>query len=142
MNTKTKVIFALCAIMAMCMIGCAAPASYRSITSNYVSIINTAVSKPIVAEYELMQQKVTGTVSRQIGKYFSLEDIKNEAVQNVLSRAQADFLIDPNFVIDINGSIARVTVTGFPAKYTLLREITEEDSKWLDTVKLLQPYAK
>ena len=92
-------------------------------TSNSQLII-----KPLTADLIIEQTKVTATIEDNIGGQVTIESLKNRAIRAALNQKNGDILIDPQFVI-VQPSARRapsrhsVTVTGYPARYSNIREV-------------------
>lgn len=85
------------------------------------------IQKPVIADLDIQQKKVTGTASGLSKR--QLEAIKQLALADALKQSGADVLIEPTFeVVQTAGKIT-VTVTGFPATYKNLHmaEITDAE---------------
>ena len=88
------------------------------------------IHKPLVADLSVEPTKVNGSATGN-SKY--LQSIKNEAIMNALSTAgNADILVEPNFTISTRKKVAKVDVTGYPARYKNFRMLEDSDATWLD----------
>jgi hypothetical protein len=86
-----------------------------------------------VADYTCdMTQKVTGTF---IGSISSSADViskyKEQAVTEAINSVGCDFLVNPTYVLQRVGGKLNVTVTGYAAKYTELRDVIPSDTLWM-----------
>ncbi len=88
------------------------------------------IHKPVVADLEVNQQKITKTV--KLKSIEKLEDAKNEIIRELLKENNADLFIEPKFeTITVNGK-TELTVTGWLAFYKDFRTIEEKDLKLLE----------
>ena len=85
------------------------------------------IQKPVVADLEVKEEKVTGTATGNSAN--SVSDMKVEAIADAVKKANADVLIEPKFETVTSGSKTEVTVTGYPATYKNFRPITKEDAE-------------
>lgn len=83
------------------------------------------IQNPVIADLQVKEQKVSGTAS---GSSRSVGTLKNMAMVDAIKKAQADVLVGPTFEIEMKGSKATATVTGFPATYKNFRTASEADS--------------
>lgn len=87
----------------------------RSVTARTMPIESTVKSHPTMCDLIVKDQKVSAT---EVVKNKKLTDnMRNSVIAKALADAQADILIEPNFVIVTKGSKTTVTVTGFPGVY-------------------------
>lgn len=91
------------------------------------------IQMPVLADLDIKDIKVSGSAR---ALEMPLENIKNNAVNDALIKANADVLVEPKFVIEKSTQGTIVTVTGYPATYKNFRNIKVED------IPLLQLGAK
>jgi len=102
--------------------------SNKTITSKSSDVYGAGVVQyPVVAEMEVSQTKVSGTVVWK-GGGASTNTLKEMAISEAVKSANADVLIEPRFEIDVKGRKRTVTATGFPAKYTSFRNAVLSDT--------------
>ncbi|MBS4057881.1 MAG: hypothetical protein KGZ82_11235 [Bacteroidales bacterium] len=87
------------------------------------------IQMPIIVDLNVSEVKAETKISSQS---LSIDDLKNEAVADLLKKADADVLIEPKFEVVINGSMNTVTVSGFPASYSNFRQIQLSDVELLN----------
>ncbi|MFT5818354.1 MAG: hypothetical protein ACI95K_001843 [Lentimonas sp.] len=71
----------------------------------------------VIASYE-DQTGYNASTSRQ-----SIENAKQFAIAAAIEKAKCDFLVNPLFDIEVAGSFIKVTVDGYPAKYTEFKTV-------------------
>jgi hypothetical protein len=82
-----------------------------------------------IADYSIdLSAKIEGTSKGVLSKLKTLDYYKDQAIVNACMTAKCDFLINPTFNITVNGGNANIIVTGYGAKYTIIRDITAADS--------------
>jgi len=88
---------------------------------------STIVHKPVVADLEIKDKKVTGNAgySKQ-----TLEYVKNMAIADALRNADADVLLEPQFDIETTNDIIKVEVKGYPATYKNFKPYEAKDTLW------------
>lgn len=96
--------------------------------------ISPVVAPMKVADYSCdMSQKVTGTF---IGNLTSSAEVisnyKDQAVTEAINSVGCDFLVNPTYTIQRVSSKLNVTVTGYAAKYTELRDVVPSDTLWME----------
>jgi hypothetical protein len=75
------------------------------------------------ADLQVDKEKKTGTAS---GSYttVTVSKLKSSAIQNVLNANQGDVLVEPSYVVEDDGSIITVTVSGYVAKYVNFKPVS------------------
>ncbi|MFT5819778.1 MAG: hypothetical protein ACI8ZM_001003 [Crocinitomix sp.] len=93
----------------------------------------TVIQKPVIADLDVKETKVTGTFSGTSN--FSMSYAKNMAIADALKSANADVLIEPRFETIKSFRRIDVTVTGYPATYKNFRPMEAADTIFVNTVK-------
>ena len=106
---------------------CISSSKTTSVTT--VDVTHTGVlQKPVIVDLNVESTKIKGTAS---GSATNVQAVKNEAINNAISARNADILVEPNFTITSRQNNVTVEVSGYPAKYTNSRTVSESDSIWL-----------
>lgn len=94
--------------------------------------VETKVSSFTVADVEVSPQKVIKTYSWSFNpfKKTSINTIKSNVTAELLNNANADVLVEPQYIIEERGLFrgGSVTVIGFPATYKNFHKMTPEES--------------
>lgn len=77
---------------------------------------------PVVADLIVKEVKVSGAATGKAGE--PLDNVKNEAVADALSKSGADVLVEPRYVVEKSGGKYNVTVSGYPGFYKNFRPDT------------------
>jgi len=80
---------------------------------------------PLITDLDIRSEKVEG---KAIGSSTSIKKLKQFAVAEALSKANADLLIEPKYSVETKNSRSTVIVVGWPANYKNFRQIVEADS--------------
>ena len=109
--------------------------SFVKVTESKITDISgrSVIQKPVLVDLDVKVTKVSTTSTGYLSKSTKLEDIKAQAVADVVKQASADVLVEPVFEISITGKRVTITVTGFPGTYKNFRSITAEDIPLLQT---------
>lgn len=91
---------------------------------------NLILQKPIIAELEVREAKVTNTTT-VLSKQYNIEDAKQLALAELLRANKADILVSPDYDIVSDMNQITVTVTGYAASYKNFKSITANDSNWI-----------
>ncbi len=86
----------------------------------------TVIQKPVVADLDVKEKKVSGTATAKGSKRVS--ELKEMALNDALTKANADVLIEPRYEISTSGNKSTVTVTGYPATYKNFRPMEPADT--------------
>ena len=100
-------------------------------TAKTIDIYGSVVHKPIIADLQVQDQKITGTAVFQ--SLSSLEGAKNTAVAEALKKTNADVLIEPSFQTETSNGKTTVTVTGWAGTYKNFRNANPEDLNYLQS---------
>lgn len=123
-------------ILLVVFFSCSEMKYYSTKSSDILS--SRVIQKPVVADLDVAEKKVTGTASNSSS--ISLKKIENNAIYDALSKSNADILIEPRFTTEIKKGVTTITVTGYPAIYKNFRPLTEKDTillKYSTTTKVL-----
>jgi hypothetical protein len=102
----------------------------RTETAKTLDIYGSVMHKPVIADLNVQENKVTGTAIFEAGS--SLESAKNAAVADALKKANADVMIEPKFETETARGRTTVKVTGWAGTYKNFRTITKEDLPLLE----------
>ncbi|MDE7111494.1 MAG: hypothetical protein K2O38_06295 [Muribaculaceae bacterium] len=108
--------------------------------------IETRIINMTVANVDVSKEKAQHTFNWQWNpaNALSLNSVKKSAAAELLMEQKADVLVEPQYVINRRGLFrgGSITVTGYPAKYTDFRPMTETDAKLLgeSSPKVTRPY--
>lgn len=91
----------------------------------------TVIQKPVVADLEVKETKVTGTYSDRSKK--TMKFVKEMALYDALQKANADVLIEARYVTVKKFGRIEVTVTGYPATYKNFRAMELKDTLFVKT---------
>jgi len=89
----------------------------------------TVIQKPVVADLDVQEKKVSGTATAKGSKRVS--ELKEMALNDALTKANADVLIEPRYEISTSGNNSTVTVTGYPATYKNFRPMEPADTMFI-----------
>ncbi len=73
-------------------------------------------------------KKVEGSAEGYLSKATNLDYYKEQATINACSAGYADFLINPTYTVSTKSNTVLVKVSGYPAKYTEMRDAVPADS--------------
>lgn len=93
------------------------------------------IQTPVIADLEVSDKKVSGTHS---GENIQIGFAKNKALENAISVAGCDVLVEPLYEVDVNGKTVTATVLGYPGKYKNFRKPQAQDStllQWRNSFK-------
>jgi hypothetical protein len=93
----------------------------------------TVIQKPVIADLDVKEKKVTGTFSGSSS--FSMSYAKNMAIADALKASNADVLIEPRFETIKSWRNIEVTVTGYPATYKNFRPMEAADTIFVNTAE-------
>ncbi len=114
------------------------------------SIRHTATAVPVeshvvsftVADVKVGSEKISQTTSWDYNpfKRVSIETIKDNTTARMLQEANADVLVEPEYIIEKRGILrgGSVTVIGFPATYSNFHKMTSEEAELLKAVNQKQ----
>lgn len=95
--------------------------------------VNTEVYNLTVADLNVSEKKDTFTTEWKWNPFssVSLSAQKETAQHELLNRADADVIVDPQITVERRGFMrgGSVTVSGYPAKYSNFRPMTREDAE-------------
>lgn len=134
MKNKLFLFLALIAFMASC----------SSVRHTATSVpVDTRVVSFAVADINIKPQKISQTTSWSYNpfKKVSIETIKDNTTARMLQDANADVLIEPEYIIERRGLLrgGSVTVIGFPATYSNFHNMTPAEAELLKTLNLKKP---
>lgn len=122
---------------AMLLSGCAMQQlSYREASTRLVEPNQGAIVTPLIADMELISEEKIQPYVEEFGKltYLTLSNIegyKKTALLNAAKKYGADVIVAATIEVETTDSgILKITVTGFPARYTNFRKATEKDA-WM-----------
>ncbi len=116
-------LFVFISISSLFLVSCA---TLKTSTSKSLDIYGSGViQKPVVADLNVVQTKVTGFAKETASQ--SVESIKQKAVADALKKSSSDVLIEPKFETETKGGYTTATVTGWPATYSNFRVISPDD---------------
>lgn len=97
----------------------------RTLTSAHTPI----VLEPKFVDYEVnLKTKATATVEGKVKKDETAEMYLNKAISQAVTNSGADFLFEPVYEIEGRRKRIKVTVSGYPAKYSNMRKVDMKDS--------------
>lgn len=109
------------------------------LTSKTADVTTAVMQYPTVTDLQVLEP-----ASASVEWYWnpfnrvSMTVRKGNLVANLLKEKDADVLLEERFVFESNGfGGGRLTVTGYPAKFTEFRKATEAD---LDALRVANPY--
>ncbi len=120
-----KLIFLLCVgALSACTFKIVSPGRSHEVTNTQV------ISKAKIFDYAVdFTKRVEG---RSEGKLnpprMDIEYYKSAAVADANIKSNCDFLVNPIYTIEAAGKYVKISVVGYPAKYTQERDITPGDS--------------
>lgn len=127
---KLKSFFSI-AITIVFFTSCSVASKSKTSTVKTMDIINGGVyTKPLLADLEVKEAKVTATAKGTLSKD-GIDFVKNLAVANALKSTNGDILVEPKYEIETSGDDIVVVVSGFPANYKNMRQLRAEDSLFL-----------
>ena len=116
-------IFVYIAISSLFLVSCA---TLKTSTSKSLDIYGSGViQKPVVADLNVVQTKVTGFAKETASQ--SVESVKQKAVADALKKSSADVLIEPKFETETKSGYTTALVSGWPATYSNFRVISPDD---------------
>lgn len=125
--TRNHIIIALAA---MALTSCSTVSHTAS-----VQPVETQISSMTVADLTVDTTKVTKTVgwSWTPLRSVSMSETKTNAAGELLMEADADVLVEPQYVVKRRGAFrgGSVTVSGYPARYHNFRPMTREDAEMI-----------
>ncbi|MCM1177611.1 MAG: hypothetical protein NC115_00925 [Bacteroidales bacterium] len=119
-----KVIFiaAIVMIAASCSSTTMITRTAKSGDLSYSSLATT-----ITSELKVSETKVTGEANNP-NSFFSQVEMEKTAVADALKKEDADILLEPQFEYRrVDGKLVSVKVSGYPAKYSGFRPVTQDD---------------
>lgn len=136
LNLMNRNVFfaATLSILALILFSCmtATIPSYRASTIRIADI----KTSPLISDLQIDQTRKTGTAINNNGENF--EELKIAAIADVLEKNNGDILIEPSFTIETRGSSNSVSVSGFVAKYTNIKQ-TASPADGLNSVMVVHP---
>ena len=87
------------------------------------------IQKPVVADLQVVETKVTATVSVNYG---TVAAVKQLDIEKAIAQSNADVLVEPTFKAMVEDDTVTVTVKGFPANYTNFRPIEPDDVELIE----------
>ncbi len=122
-------------VIAMLATSCGAPQRilYREAEGRNIEPAQNAVITPMVAELQVLtEQSISETIqfdifvtSAIIGE---IENYKRIALLNVAKKYNADTMVGALISVDTNKrGYLEITITGYPARYTNFRSMTQDD---------------
>ena len=119
-----------------CLASCTTTLHYDELYSREIEPAQGVLVTPVLADLEILSQKRiepykevwNGNLMARSG--LELEHIKAMTLSKAAEHYDADVLIAPTFSVEFRNNSYTVTVTGFPARYTNLRQATEADA-WI-----------
>lgn len=110
------------------------------------SVRHTATAVPVdsrvvsftVADVKVSPEKISQTTSWSFNpfKRVSVEIVKDNTTARMLQDANADVLVEPEYIIEQRGFLrgGSVTVIGFPATYSNFHKMTPEEAELFKAV--------
>lgn len=92
------------------------------------------IQKPVIADLEVQGVRVTGTATSKGST--SIEGLKQEALNDALTKSKADILVEPRYEIISSFNHSTVNVTGYPATYKNFRSMEASDTLFLSNAPL------
>lgn len=98
-------------------------------TATITKIETNVIQNPTIADLDVRMEKVEKTVSWgiEIFNRIPFNTRLENLVAEILKENDADVLVEPHFIYQIDGGIKTLTVFGFPAKFNTFRNATESD---------------
>lgn len=129
-----KTIFFSVALSAL-LISCKSPMIYITRTAETTKMPIETWAQWTTSDLEVSPTKARVTVDAPRDKKMTVSEsaLKENAIGELLEKNNADILVNPLFTCEyIDGKLARVTVSGYPARHTNFRSITfEEQTNYL-----------
>jgi hypothetical protein len=94
----------------------------------------TVIQKPVVADLEVGQERISGTVTDK--RSVPLNELKRAALTDALTKSKSDVLVEPRYEVTTDARKTTVTVTGYPAKYKNFRPMEAKDTMFIDKTQL------
>lgn len=117
-------------VLCSCALMCSCSTIKR--TAQIAEVTPTVVSMT-VADMDVSLDKISKTNSWSYNMFrkVSVEEIKRNTTAEMLSEAEADVLIEPQYIVRKGGFMrgGSVTVIGFPAKFTDFHKMTAEEAE-------------
>lgn len=114
-------------------------------TSTAVAVDSHVVSFT-VADVKVNPEKISKTTSWSFNpfKRVSIESVKENTTASMLQDAEADVLMEPEYIIEQRGFLrgGSVTVIGFPATYSNFHKMTPEEAELFKAVNNRQSKKK
>jgi hypothetical protein len=127
---KIKSFFSIITVLII-FSSCSVASKSKTSTVKTMDINNGGVyTKPLLADLEVKEAKVTATAKGTISKD-GVDFVKNLAVANALKTNNGDILVEPKYDIETSGDDIVVVVSGFSANYKNMRQLKTEDSLFL-----------
>ena len=115
------------------------------------SVRHTATAVPVdthvvsftVADVNVKPEKISQTTSWSFNPFqrVSIETIKDNTTARMLQDANADVLVEPEYIIEKRGFLrgGSVTVIGFPASYSNFHKMTPEEAELFKAINTKKP---
>lgn len=125
---KKIILFSLIAIAAI-ISSCKSPMVYSNRTARTTTMPIDTWSSMTTADLQVSPDKVRLTLDAPSEEIvMSDEQLKDNAIGELLDKYNADVLVNPLFKYDYkDGRLVSVTVSGYPAKHTNFRNISYEE---------------
>ncbi|MCM1349346.1 MAG: hypothetical protein NC338_08035 [Firmicutes bacterium] len=122
-------------IVAFCALLCSCSSIKHTSTSVPVS---STVASFTVADLDVQPTKIMSTTKWNYNPFVrvSVENVKTNTAAKMLRQADADVLLEPEYIIERRGFLrgGSVTVIGFPAKFKNFHTMTPEEAAILKEV--------
>lgn len=110
--------------------------SYREASTRLIEPSQGALVTPLIVDMELVSEEKIKPYVEEFGKvnYLTLSEVekyKKTALLNAAKKYDADVIVAATIEVETTDSgVLKITVTGFPARYTNFRKATEKDA-WM-----------
>lgn len=128
---------------AMAFSACTVTKEYATVRTQDISR-SSIIQIPKIARLEISKDKVSATLEKKQKKGKDADfrnSVEYMALMDLVVKTGCDVIVEPTFrtthKIGPMAEKVTVTVTGLPAKYTEIRDLTPADSSLLKTMKIL-----
>lgn len=105
--------------------------SHTTVSTNVAG--PTVIQKPVVADLEVGEERVTGTATM---KGVPVVEVKEFAVKDAVTKAKVDVLVEPRYDVTKSFNKVKVDVSGYPAKYKNFRPMEAQDTIFVNKEQL------
>lgn len=117
--------------LAILLSACGTTVNYYSATSETINLGKNVMIQPILAQLDVTPTHVTATLNANELEGLDVSKAKTTVSAKALSTTNADVLVAPRYEMeyDAEKKLSKLTVFGYPAKYSSFRSATANDMK-------------